>query len=88
MDLSIDIKQLNQDQTSESDHHDIGEGVTEHEQTEHHDGGTLEEGLPEPDAEGFEVHLSTLFQSLVQRRIAHDALLVSVFVKHKGENWK
>ena len=42
MDLSVNVEHFDQNQRGESDHNDVRERVTEHEEAEHQDAGALE----------------------------------------------
>jgi hypothetical protein len=86
VDLGVDVEALDQDEGGEGDHDDVGERVSEHEQTQHQDDGALVDALPNPNAECSKVHASSFLKSLVERWVGHDTLLVSVFVKDQGED--
>ena len=58
IDLSVDIQQLDDYQRGECDGYYVRIGVIEQKDTQHNDGTTLEDALPDPDTEGFEIQIA------------------------------
>ena len=88
MDLGIYVQNLNDDERCECYHHDIGKTISEHEKTEHENQGALEYALPEPDAEGLDIHTSSFLKCLVEWWIAEHAVHICIFIKDQREHWQ